>query len=502
MRPSASNVHSCGRANYTRRCDLTLNKSLNEVRGQETESGKANGHRLARQLGSFDATMIVMGGIVGAGIFMNSYVVARIVHTPMLILSVWVVGGLTALLGGFIYAELASHVSGTGGQYAYLCEAYHPMIGFLYGWALLLVIQSGGMAAVAVIFARYFLELTHLSAADWVVAVIALAALTIVNCFGVRAGASTQNLLMVLKITALIALFVFGLTLIGVPLLSSSEKATTVSSTGLLFSMSAALTPVMFAYAGWQTATFMSAELRHPKRDLARGLILGVCGVVTLYLAVNVIYIGVLGADGVAGTTTPASAVMRLAVGSWGARMIAAGISISTLGFLSQGMLTAPRVYFAMARDGLFFRRVAWVSPRKRVPAVAIVLQGSLAVLIALSGRYEQILNYVVSVDFIGYGLTATTLFVFRHRSMHRGMKGLHAETVGYKSKSHPVTTLVFIAICGLVVISTIYAHPKDSMIGLIILLAGIPTYFVFRRIQKSHPNQGLVQEVGIVRNE
>ena len=438
---------------------------------------------LSRRLGLFDAVMVVMGGIIGAGIFTNSYVVAQIVHTPTLILSAWLIGGLTALLGGFIYAELASHVSATGGQYAYLREAYHPMIAFLYGWVLLLVVQTGAMAAVSVIFSRYFLEATHLPAADWLVAIIALVALTAVNCCGVRVGASLQNLLMVLKIAALIALVVCGLLLVGAPLQPNSKAVlSTPNSPSLLVSMGAALTPVMFASGGWQTATFVSAELREPKKHLARGLILGVSGVVLLYLLVNLVYVRALGAEGLAVTTTPAASVMRTALGSWGAGLIAAGISISTLGFLSQGMLTAPRVYFAMARGGLFFRQVAWVSPRNRVPAVAIILQGALAVVIALSGRYEQILNYVVSVDFIAYGLTAATLFIFRHKATRNRMNDKNGSDRNHVGKSAwlTVTTLLFMTVCWLVVISTVYAHPKESSIGLMILLAGIPAYFIF----------------------
>ena len=175
--------------------------------------------------------------------------------------------------------------------------------------------------------------------------------------------------------------------------------------------------PVAFAYGGWQTASFVAGEMRDPRRDLSRGLVIGVIGVVVLYLAVNFVCLRVLGPDGLAATRIPASAVMRAALGERGAQWIAFGIAISTLGFLSQGILTAPRVYYAMARDGLFFKSVGWLSPRTGVPVVAIVLQGVTATVIALSGRYEQILNYVISVDFISFGLTAASLFVFRRKT-------------------------------------------------------------------------------------
>jgi APA family basic amino acid/polyamine antiporter len=248
---------------------------------------------------------------------------------------------------------------------------------------------------------------------------------------------------------------------------------------GLLTAMGAAMTPVMFAYGGWQTASFVAGEMTDPRRDLARGLLVGVMGVILLYMAVNFVCLYALGPNGLAATTTPASSVMRKAFGERGATLIAVGIAISTLGFLSQGMLTAPRVYFAMAEDGLFFKSVAWLDPRTRVPVLAIALQGLLAVIIALSGKYEQILNYVVSVDFIWFGLTAASIFVFRHRAKETN-KEASDETggVSYSVPGHPVTTAFFVLACALIVISTINKYPANSAIGLVIVAAGIPIYF------------------------
>lgn len=437
-------------------------------------------HGLARQLGLFDTTMIVMGGIIGSGIFINPYVVARQVRTPVLILAAWFLGGMIALAGAFIYAELASRRPEVGGQYAYLRDAFHPTVAFLYAWALLLVTQTGGMAAVAVTFARYFLEITRAPLADWVVAVLALSILTLINCFGVRAGSSVQSAFMVLKIFAIAALVACGLFLTGESRSVTSPVLDRPISLELMLAMGAAMTPVMFAYGGWQTASFIAGELRNPRRDLSRGLLIGVMGVIVIYLAVNFICLYNLGADGLANTTTPASAVMRLALGERGAALIAVGIAISTFGFLSQGMLTAPRVYFAMAEDGLFFKSIAWVHPRTRVPVVAIALQGALAIVIALSGKYEQILNYVVSVDFIWFGLTALSVFVFHHRAE------IDSHGTIYKIPGHPVTTAFFIVACALVVISTIYKYPANSAIGLAIVLAGIPISFFWQRSRKA----------------
>lgn len=436
---------------------------------------------LLRRLGLFDATMIVMGGIIGSGIFINPYVVARQVNTPFLILGVWALGGLIALAAAFIWAELAALRPEVGGQYAYLREAFHPSVAFLYGWALLLVIQTGGMAAVAVTFARYFVELTQAPVADWFVAVLALASLTIINCFGVRSGSTVQSVLMVLKIVAIISLIVCGLLLAGPSRAAVSETPGLLGepiSFDLLTAVGAAMVPVLFAYGGWQTASFLAGEIREPKKNLPRGLIIGVTGVVILYLAVNVVCLRVLGTSGLAATTTPASDIMRLALGEAGARAIAAGIAISTLGFLSQGMLTAPRVYFAMAEDGLFFKAVGRLHPKTHVPIVAIALQGLLAIVIALSGRYEQILNYVVSVDFIFFGLTAICIFVFRRRKQSHNTSETNAIT---RVPGHPVTTGLFVVICWLVVINTVYKYPENTLIGLAILLAGIPAYFFWR---------------------
>jgi len=460
---------------------------------RDSRRAGASGHGLARRLGLFDATMIVMGGIVGSGIFINPYVVARQVHTPFLILLAWAAGGAVALAGAFVYAELAARRPEVGGQYAYLREAFHPSVAFLYGWALLLVVQTGGMAAVAVTFARYFSELTGATLPDWATAAITLALLTAVNCLGVRSGSNVQSLLMVLKIAAiaaLVAVGVFGVAspraLVGGPLLDRP------ASFELLAGFGAAMTPVMFAYGGWQTASFVAGEMREPRRDLPRGLLLGVCGVILLYVLVNYACLRVLGADELAGTTTPASAVMRAALGERGATFIALGIAISTLGFLSQSMLTAPRVYFAMAEDGLFFRAVARLDPRTRAPVVAIALQGALAAVIAASGRYEQILNYVVSVDFIWFGLTAVSLFVFRSRAAPEADGGKADEGVasstseratraGFRVPGHPLTTALFAAACALIVAATVYKYPYNSAVGLLIVFTGIPVYFLWR---------------------
>jgi APA family basic amino acid/polyamine antiporter len=352
------------------------------------------------------------------------------------------------------------------------------------------------MAAVAVTFAKYFLGLmnrpkTDLSAAA--IAAVALALVTVINCFGVRAGSRVQSALMVMKIAALLLLIGAGFWWLGanggaadISQSSDQQPGTTGLQPAtdywlLATAFGAAMVPVLFAYGGWQTANFIAGEVREPRRNLPRGLLIGVMGVVALYLSVNFIYVAVLGANGLAATETPASSVMQRAFGAEGETIIAIGIVISTLGFLSQAMLTAPRVYFAMADDRLFFRSVAWLHPRTRVPVVAIALQGALAIVIALSGTYGQILNYVVSVDSIFFALTAATIFYFRRaRATVDGSKQSRFRVPG-----HPYTTLLFIIIETLVAVNTFYKKPKESAIGLAILLAGIPVYFFWRNRQK-----------------
>jgi basic amino acid/polyamine antiporter, APA family len=436
----------------------------------------------AKRLGAFDATMIVMGGIIGAGIFVNPSVVARQVHTPTLVLGAWVIGGAIALIGAFVYAELAVLRPRVGGQYAYLRDAYHPIVAFLYGWTLLLVIQTGGMAGAAIIFGRYFRELTGSGVSEQAVAAITLGALTLVNCFGVRAGSNVQSALMLTKLAAIALLIGVGVA-VAPAAAPVAAAAVTPTSSGGAIGLATAMVPVLFAYGGWQTASFVSGEMRDPRRDLPRGLLIGVVGVIVLYLAVTWVCLRALGVSGLAATATPASEVMRRFWGDRGGRLIALGIALSTVGFLSQSILTAPRVYYAMARDGVFFQRVGTLDPRTRVPVVAIVLQGVWAAVIALTGKYDQILNYVVAIDVLFFGLTGAALIVFRRREA--AARAVGAEQAGQRSfrvPGHPVTTALFVIACWAISATTVARYPGDAGIGVIILVLGILVYQYWNR--------------------
>ena len=426
---------------------------------------------LARRLGAFDATMIVMGGIIGAGIFVNPSVVASQVHTPMLILGAWLIGGAIALIGAFVYAELAVLRPRVGGQYAYLRDAYHPIVAFLYGWTLLLVVQTGGMAGAAIIFGRYFRELSGLPVPEQAVAAITLAILTAINCFGIRAGSNVQSALMLTKLSAIAMLIGVGWMMVA-PAAPGLTTSLPLQSGNPWQGLAAAMVPVLFAYGGWQTASFVSGEMHDPRRDLPRGLFIGVAGVIIVYVLVTWVCLRGLGPTGLANTNTPASEVMRQALGSRGAKLIACGIAISTVGFLSQSILTAPRVYYAMARDGVFFKAVGRLSERTRVPVVAIILQGAWAALVAMTGRYEQILNYVVTIDVLFFGLTGAALFIFRRREP----KETNEKFV--RVPWHPVTTGVFVLACWTLAISTLVRYAQNAGIGVGILGLGALVYW------------------------
>jgi basic amino acid/polyamine antiporter, APA family len=464
---------------------------------------------LARKLGLFDVTMLVMGSVIGSGIFVMPHVVAESVQSSVLILIAWSVGGLISLAGSLVYAELTRRRPRVGGQYAFLREAYHPAVGFLYGWSLLWIVQSGGMAFVAMVFGRYSMELVQIlgtylgdgaigaalqSTAAWkfaepTTAALAIAILTVINCAGVRVGSTTQNVFMILKIVAILTLVLCGLFVASaVGMVGAgpglSEPAEPMKS-GLLLAFTGALVPILFSYGGAHTTTFMAGEVRDAQKTLPRGLVIGVLGVVALYLAVNLACLRALGAPGLAQSKSPASDVMRQSVGDSGALFISVGIAISAIGFLSQASLTSPRVYYAMARDGLFFRSIATVHPKTQVPVMAIVLQGVFAIVIAVSRSFEQIVNYMMSVEMTFFTLTAVSLFILRSRDADK------AVPPGFSAWGHPVTTLIY-ALANLALVGVLFSKdPVNSSIGIGIALAGLPVYAYWRWRGKQPSSSG-----------
>ncbi|HYU33227.1 MAG TPA: amino acid permease [Thermoanaerobaculia bacterium] len=429
----------------------------------------------ARTLGLFDATMIAISGIIGSGIFINPAVVARTVHTPVLILGVWIAGGFIALLGAFVFAELSTVMPRVGGQYAFFREAFHPLVAFLHGWALLLVVQSGATAAVAVAFAQYVARLAGLG--DETVAPLAVAALLGVAGFhalGIKPGAVLIDVITFAKTLALVLLIAgaFALTRkTGITLSPALPEG--LAGLPLVSVFFHGLVPAMFAYGGWQNLNYISEEVRDPVRNLPRAILIAVFCVIAVYVSVNVAYVHVLSAPGLAATQTPAAEMAARLAGEVGARLVSLLIVVSTFGFLNLSLLTAPRVYYAMAADGLFFSSLARLSPRFHVPTAAILLQGAIAALLALSSSYDRLLGYAVFADWVFFALSGVSLLVFRRK--------LPGAPRPYPTPGYPWVPILFtLAACGIVV-NTYFADTRNALIGTAIFAAGVPVYFLWR---------------------
>jgi len=448
-----------------------------------TDAGKSPGY--ARRLGLFSGTMVVIGGIIGAGIFLNPSIVAARVRTPLLTLGVWVLGGLIALAGAFCFGELGNRKPRAGGGYVYLRDAYGLLPAFLYGWALLLVMATGAIAAVAVTFARYLAVLLALpDAAILPVAIAAIAILSTINFVGVKPGAVTQNIFTLLKLAALTLLIGAGLLLKMPP--DAVSTSAVVAPSHVILAVGAALVPVMFAIGGWQQSNFIAEEMLDVERNLPRALVIGVAVVVAVYLLANVTYLKVLGAPGLARSTAPAAEAMRGLLGPGGAAVIAAGIAFSTFGFLNLVILVSPRVYRAMAADGAFFPQLARLHPRYRTPSAAIVFQGVWAILLTLSGTYGQLLDYVVFGDWIFFGLVVSTLFVYRRRearagAVEAGARAGASAAPGYRAWGYPWTPALFVLAALYVVASSVASNPRNAAAGALLLALGVPVFLFWK---------------------
>jgi basic amino acid/polyamine antiporter, APA family len=442
-----------------------------------------------RALGRFDATMIVIGGIIGSGIFINPYIVAQRLDSSTLVLGAWVAGGAIALAGALSYAELGSLFPRVGGQYAYLRDGLHPMAGFLYGWALLVVIESGAIAAVAIAFATYTLRLVnHGDFSPAPLAIAALLILSVVNVLGVKPGSRVLNVLVILKIAALGALIVFGLFAPATPGWFTVGKSSTTVDGSAAVAFGAALVPILFAYGGWQNANYVAEEVEDPSRQLPISIIAGTMVVVAIYVLVNVVYLRALGLGGLASTSTPAADAARHMFGSTGDRFVTAAIAISTFGFLDLAILAPTRVYYAMAADGLFFPALARLHPSYRTPVVAIAVQTTWSCILALSGSYGQLLNYVVFADWIFFGLTVSTVLVFR-----RTVPATERAPKVFRAPGYPLVPALFVATAAAVVLSVVWADPQSASRGALLLAAGVPLFywFVTRRAKtasSTHP--------------
>ena len=417
--------------------------------------------------------MVVIGGIIGAGIFVTPSIVAQRLDTPMLVLGAWVAGGAIALAGAFSYAELGALFPRAGGQYVYLRDGLHPLAGFLYGWALLLVIESGAIAAVAITFATYALHLVGGSDGARVpVAIAAILLLSAINCLGVKPGSRVLNVLVVLKVAALAVL-------IGAALAGShadwwaETRATVAGPSATIVAFGAAMVPILFSYGGWQNANYVGEEIDNPKRNLPVALLAGTIAVVVIYVTVNIVFLRAMGLNGLAATSAPAADAARRMFGAGGDVFISAAIAISTFGFLDLAILAPTRVYYAMAADRLFVPALASLHPRFGTPILAIVVQSAWSCVLALTGSYEQLTNYVVFADWIFFGLTVLTVLMFR-RSLPLSRRAPDA----FRTPGYPLLPIAFVIISAAIVASVIGSAPAAAAKGAALIALGVPVYF------------------------
>ena len=425
--------------------------------------------------------MVVIGGIIGAGIFITPAIVAQRLDTPILVLGAWIMGGAIALAGAFSYAELGAVFPKAGGQYVYLRDGLHPLAGFLYGWALLLVIESGAIAAVAITFATYALHLAGgPDGARVPLAIGAIALLSVVNYLGVKPGSRVLNVFVVLKVAALAMLIGAGVFAAGHAGWWTETRALVAGPSSTLVAFGAAMVPILFTYGGWQNANYVGEEIQNPRRNLPIALLAGTIAIVVIYLAVNVVYLRALGLNGLAASAAPAADAARRMFGSRVDVFMSSAIAISTFGFLDLAILAPTRVYYAMAADRLFVPALATLHPRYATPSLAIIVQSAWSCILALTGSYEQLANYVVFADWIFFGLTVLTVLTFRRKLPLAERPGGSFRAPGY-----PLVQILFVIISAAVVASVIGAAPGAAAKGAVLIALGIPVYFWYARNSK-----------------
>jgi len=443
---------------------VTTEKCIGQVKEKPAE--------LPRVLGVWDLISIIVGGVIGSGIFIVPAAVALNVGSPWLIMSVWVFGGLLCFFGALSFAELAAMYPEAGGVYIYLREAYGPLLSFLFGWTLFLVIDSGAIATLAVAFSSKYLPhfFPHLSfVTTKIIAVSLILFLAVVNYIGVRWGALLQNVLTLIKFGAILAVcaVVFA---VAKGSTAHFVQPPPTFSTDLIGKFGLALVATLWAYKGWESSTFSSGEVKNPEKNLPIGLFAGTLIIIGIYLLANLAYLYAFPAEVMAKSDRIAADVMNFAVGPWGASLIAFIILFSITGAANQNLLCSPRVYFAMARDGLFFKQVASVHPRFLTPHVSVVLMAGWSSLLSLSGTFEQLFTYVVFGQWLFFGLTVTAVIILR-----RKQPGLSRP---YKTWGYPFTPLFFILASLYVSINTLINEFWNSFAGLAIISLGIPAYF------------------------
>ncbi|MDF3982326.1 amino acid permease [Luteibacter sp. PPL554] len=425
----------------------------------------------ARRLTLLDAALIVVGGIIGGGIFLNPGIVAQRTESGLVLLGLWVAAGLLTLVGCLCYAELGARRPEAGGSYVYLREAFGRLAGFLFGWTMLLVIYSGSSAAVATIFGSYAISVFGLSPRlVKPLAVGAMCFVTGINLFGIRLGAQVQNVFAILKLAAITVLVVTGLAFAG----AGTTQALAPSTIPPSGNLAGALLPVLFAFSGFSYLNNLAGEVRDPQRTLPRALVVGMLVVIGAYVLTNYAYLAVLGHAGLAASQAPAADVMSRVFGDAGAKIIAIGIAISTLGFCNITLVAGARVLQVMGEDGLFFSSVARLHPRYRTPNVALVMLAGWAMVLVLAANYGQLLDFAAFGDWAAYAVTIATLFWYRRKAGDRP---------SFVTPAYPLLPLVFLATVIAVVVAYAWSKPMSAAVVCLVVLAGLPVYAVWRRL-------------------
>ena len=416
--------------------------------------------------------MIVVSGVIGGGIFFTPSAVAGHLPNPAWIIAVWLVGALIAYAGALTFAELVTRFPQAGGHYVYIRQGFGPLWAFLYGWMLLLIIATGALASLALAFGGYLAAFFPLSvAAQKIVGVLIIIGFSALNILGVKPGARTTTILTVIKVAA-IALMI-GLGLFMEPRTPPTATIDMPATGTMLLGFGAALVPVLFSYGGWQQLNFLAGEVRSPERRVPLALALGVSIVAVVYVGMNVVYLRALGPAGMAASTALARDAGVVLFGDFASRAITALVAISILAFSNVVIMATPRVFYALAQDGVFLRGLSVLHPRFRTPARAIVLQGSWAIVLVLIGNIGVLVNGVVFADWIFFGLGAASIFVIRKRD---------TAAPAYRVPGYPFVPAFFVLAALVAVGSAIVAYPKESSIGVGMMAIGAGLYNVFKR--------------------
>jgi basic amino acid/polyamine antiporter, APA family len=446
---------------------------------------------LKRDLTLLGAAAIVIGTTIGSGIFLVPSTMVQAVGSPQMVLVVWVAGGILSMFGALTYAELSSALPQAGGEYIFLREAYGPFWGFLYGWAQMWVGKSASIATLATAFFMYManfrpeLERVIYSnsipigpqggpfeiRAGQLLSISVILLLAGLNYFGVKLGGRVQIAITALKIALILGIIVIGF---GSGQGTVANYRTSVAATGGITGFFAALVAALWAYDGWNNVSMVSSEIRDPQRSLPRALILGTLIVAGIYIATNLAYFYVLPANGVAGSNRVAADMMRRILGSPGAAAVSIAAMISIFAALNGSILAGSRVPFAMARDGLFFRSFARVNPAYHTPAVSILGLSSWAAVLVLSGRYKELYTLVIFANWILYGMTTASVFVLRRKrpDLYRP----------YRTAGYPVVPVLFVFAAMCLIVSTLIDSPRESLMGIVLISAGVPFYFRWKR--------------------